>query len=73
MNFTALGVDVDKNYSHLAGTNLAGKPLIKQKFNRQNLSEFVTRCPPCPSGMDTCPGSQRLARKSEEDRHQVKL
>lgn len=73
MDITTLGIDVSKNSFHVIGTNRAGKPLFRQKFTRQKLSEFVANHPPCLIGMEACPGSQHLARKFEELGHQVKL
>ena len=73
MDITTLGIDVSKNIFHVIGTNRAGKPLIKDKYTRQKLAEFVAQHPPCLIGMEACPGAQHLARKFEEYGHQVKL
>ena len=73
MDITTLGIDFSKNSFHVIGTNRAGKPLFRQKFTRQKLSEFIANHPPCLIGMEACPGSQHLARRFEELGHQVKL
>lgn len=52
MDITTLGIDVSKNIFHVIGTNRAGKPLIKDKFTRQKLAEFVAQHPPCLIGME---------------------
>lgn len=43
MDTTTLGIDVSKNILHVVGTNRAGRPLLKNKFSRQKLAEFVAR------------------------------
>ncbi len=73
MDITTLGIDVGKNQFHLIGTNRAGKPMLKKKFTRTKLAEFVANHPPCLIGMEACPGSQHFARKFESFGHQVKL
>lgn len=73
MDITTLGIDVSKNSFHVIGANRAGKPVFRQKFTRQKLTEFIANHPPCLIGMEACPGSQHFARKFEELGHQVRL
>jgi transposase len=73
MQFVTLGIDIGKTWFHVVGLDSAGKPVLREKFNRQRLMRFIGTCPTCLIGMEACPGSQYLARRFEAAGHQVKL
>jgi transposase len=73
MNTTVLGIDLGKRWFHVVGKDAAGRVTHRQKFNRTQLVEFVARQPVCLIGMETCCGSQYLARKFLAFGHSVKL
>ena len=53
MDITTLGIDVSKNSFHVIGANRAGKPVFRQKFTRQKLTEFIANHPPCAAHKGT--------------------
>lgn len=73
MEIKTLGIDVGKTWFHLIGCNRAGKPVVKHKFNRGQLVQFVASLPICLIGMEACPGSQHLARVFQRHGHDVRL
>jgi len=73
MGTITLGIDLGKRWFHVVGTDHAGHVTCRQRFNRTQLIEFVARHPPCLIGMETCCGSQYLARKFLGFGHDVKL
>jgi len=73
MGAITLGIDLGKRWFHVVGTDHAGHVTCRQRFNRAQLIEFVARHPPCLIGMETCCGSQYLARKFLGFGHDVKL
>lgn len=73
MSTTTLGIDLGKRWFHVVGRDAAGHVSHRQRFNRTQLIEFVARHPSCLIGMETCCGSQYLARKFLAFGHDVKL
>lgn len=73
MKIATLGIDIGKTWFHVVGLNGNGKPVFRKKLRRSKLMEFVATCQPCSIGMEACSGSQYLARRFIEFRHDVKL
>jgi transposase len=67
------GVDIGKNIFHVVGTDAAGLPVQKVKFRRETLLQFFERAEPALIGMESCPGSQWLARKLIGMGHDVRI
>jgi transposase len=68
-----LGIDIGKTWFHVVGCNQVGKPVIRHKFNRSQLVQFIANLPTCLIGMEACPGSQHFARSFQRLGHDVKL
>lgn len=73
MEIKTVGIDIGKTWFHLVACNRAGKPVVRHKFNRGRLAEFIANLPQCLIGMEACPGSQHLARKFQRSGHDVRL
>ncbi len=73
MDITTLGIDIGKSTFHLVGLDGRGHPALKQKLTREKLMRFIANLPACLIGMESCPGSQHLARRFAEAGHTVRL
>jgi transposase len=67
------GIDIGKNIFHVVGVDLSGQSIQKAKFRRETLLQFFERAEPALVGMESCPGSQWLARKLIGMGHEVKI
>lgn len=67
------GVDIGKNIFHVVGTDVRGEPVFRGKFRRDGLLKFFVNTPPATVGMESCPGSQWLARKLQGMGHTAKI
>ena len=68
-----LGIDIGKNTFHLVGHDIAGREVIRHKFTRQKLLQFLSCCEPAIVAMEACGGCHWLARKCVSYGHRVKL
>jgi transposase len=67
------GIDSGKNIFHVVGLNGDGTPVQKVRFRRDTLLQFFARADPSIVGMESCVGSQRIARKLQALGHKVRL
>jgi transposase len=67
------GVDIGKNVFHVVGLDRDGQPIQRARFRRDTLLEFFGRAAPALVGMESCAGSQWIARKLQSLGHQVRL
>lgn len=67
------GIDIGKNVFHVVGVDCTGKPIQRVRFRRDTLLQFFERAKPAIVGMETCPGSQWLARKIKAFGHTVRI
>lgn len=67
------GVDIGKNIFHVVALGADGSPVQKVKFRRDTLLQFFERAAPAVVGMESCAGSQWLARKIQKLGHKVRL
>ncbi len=70
---TVLGIDLAKNIFHLHGVDEHGKPVLKKRLNRKQLSEFMVNLRPCLVGMEACSGANFWARQLRAQGHEVKI
>ena len=73
MNSVTLGIDLGKRWFHVVGCDAAGKVVLREKLGRHQLLQLMAQHPPCLVGIETCCGSQYLARKFQGFGHDVKL
>ena len=70
---TVYGIDIGKNTFHVVGLDSTGKPTLHSKFRRDRLLAHFANTPAALIGMESCPGSQWLARKLQASGHSVKI
>jgi transposase len=68
-----MGIDIGKSAFHVVGLDTAGKPVLRGRFTRERLIEFLARASPTIVGMEACPGSNWLARKAAVYGHEVRI
>lgn len=73
MNSVTLGIDLGKRWFHVVGCDAAGKVVLREKLGRNQLLQLMAQHPPSLVGIETCCGSQYLARKFQGFGHDVKL
>jgi transposase len=69
---TVYGIDIGKNTFHVVGLDSTGKPTLHSKFRRDRLLVHFANTPAALIGMESCPGSQWLARKLQASGHTVR-
>jgi transposase len=70
---TVYGIDIGKSSFHVVGLDAAGKPVVRTKFRRDPLLQYFANTVPATIGMESCPGSQWLARKLAMMGHAAKI
>jgi len=73
MTITTIGIDIGKRWFHLVGCNAAGRPILRKKVERTHLIGVLANVPACLIGMESCAGSQHLAREFHKLGHDVRL
>ncbi len=72
-NVTLIGIDLGKNSFHIHCQEKHGNPLLRKKFSRTQLTQFLATCQPCIVAMESCAGAHFIARHISQLGHQVKL
>jgi transposase len=67
------GIDIGKTSFHVVGLDAAGQPVIHLKFRRDRLLQYFASVPSALIGMESCPGSQWLARRLQAMNHTPKI
>lgn len=70
---TVYGIDIGKNIFHVVGLDSSGKPVLHSKFRRDRLLDHFANSPAALIGMESCAGSQWLARKLQLLGHTVRI
>ena len=70
---SALGVDLAKRVFAVHGVNEKGAPVLRRKYSRSGLSEFMAKLRPCMVGMEACGGARYWAREFRRYGHTVRL
>jgi len=68
-----IGLDLSKSVFQIHGVDSKGKEIMKKKFNRKELVEFLSNLKPCTVGLEACGGSNYWARKIKSMNHEVKM
>jgi transposase len=58
-----IGIDIDKNSSHVVGHDQRGAIVLRQKWSRGQVETRLANLPPCSIGMDACVGAHHLSRR----------
>jgi len=70
---TVFGIDIGKNSFHVVGLDSTGQPVVRTKFRRDGLLQYFANARTATVGMESCPGSQWLARKIEAMGHTARI
>jgi transposase len=68
-----IGIDLGKHSFHLHGQDRHGKAVLRKKFGRKELVEFLANFQPTTVVMEACAGAHHMARQLSGMGHQVKL
>ena len=72
-DLTLIGIDLGKHSFHVHGQDRHGKALLRKKFNRKQLIEFLAKFHVCTVVMEACAGAHYMARQLAGYGHEVKL
>lgn len=70
---TLIGIDLGKHSFHVHGQDRNGKALLRKKFSRKQLIEFLAKFHSCTIAMEACAGAHHLARQLAGLGHEPKL
>lgn len=70
---TLIGIDLGKHSFHIHGQDSEGKALLRKKFSRKQLIEFLANFHPCTVVMEACAGAHFMARQLAGFGHEAKL
>jgi transposase len=70
---TLIGIDLGKHSFHVHGQDRQGRALLRKKFSRKQLIEFLATFHACTVVMEACAGAHHMARLLAGYGHQVKL
>ena len=73
MEITVLAIDLAKDVFQLHGNDVQGRRVLKRRFRRSELKEFMVNLPPCVVAMEACAGSNYWGREFRELGHEVRL
>ena len=73
MEIHAVGIDLGKTLFHLVGLDSTGAVVVRKRCSRAQLLAFTANIRAGLIGMEACSGSHFLARKLQEQGHQVRL
>ena len=66
-------IDIGKNIFHVVALGSDGTVVQRVRFRRDTLLQFFQRAEPATVGMESCAGSQWIARKIQALGHKVRL
>ena len=72
-NITLIGIDLGKHSFHIYCQDKSGKALLRKKFTRTKLMQFLATCPPSVVVTEACAGAHFLARRISDFGHETKL
>ncbi|EPY4821819.1 IS110 family transposase [Klebsiella pneumoniae] len=72
-NISLIGIDLGKHSFHLHCQDQSGKTLLRKKFTRTKLLEFLGNCTPSIVAMEACASAHFMARRISDLGHEAKL
>jgi transposase len=73
MTIVTLGLDLGKNWVHMAGLDEAGKIVLRRRIRRDRVLTQTVNMPACLIGMEACCGAHHLGRALKAQGHEVRL
>ena len=72
-NVALIGIDFGKHSFHIHCQDKSGNALLRKKFTRTKLMQFLVTCPSSVVVMEACAGAHFMARRISDIGHDVKL
>lgn len=72
-NVALIGIDLGKHSFHIHCQDKSGNTLLRKKFTRTKLMQFLVTCPSSVVVMEACAGAHFMARRISDIGHDVKL
>ncbi|CBJ88346.1 putative transposase [Xenorhabdus nematophila ATCC 19061] len=72
-NVTLIGIDLGKPSFHIHCQDKCGKTMLRKKFTRPKLMEFLAGCSSTTVVMEACAGAHFMARRIADLGHNAKL
>ena len=72
-NIALIGIDLAKRSFHVHCQDNSGRALIRKKFTRTKLFEFLANTPSAKVVMEACAGSHFMARRISSLGHEARL
>ncbi|MBI6547557.1 IS110 family transposase [Xenorhabdus lircayensis] len=72
-NVTLIGIDLGKHSFHIHCQDKFGKTMLRKKFTRTKLMEFLAGCTSTTVVMEACAGAHFMARRIADLGHDAKL
>ncbi|ELV7527986.1 IS110 family transposase [Edwardsiella ictaluri] len=71
-NIALIGIDLGKHSFHVHCQDKSGKALLRKKFTRTKLMQFLATCPSAVVVMEACAGAHFMARRISDIGHKAK-
>ncbi len=68
-NISLIGIDPGKHSFHIHCQDKHGNALLRKKFSRKKLTEFLSDCSASTVVMEACTGAHFMARKIQQLSH----
>lgn len=72
-SITLVGIDLGKNTFHVHAQDRHGKMVLRKKFSRSQLLQWLSSLPACTVAMEACGGAHYLARQLTGYGHRPRL
>ncbi|MGL5423477.1 IS1 family transposase [Serratia fonticola] len=72
-NVALIGIELGKHSFHIHCQDKSGKALLRKKFTRIKLMQFLATCSPSVVVMEACAGAHFMARHISDCGHEAKL
>ena len=63
MAITVIGLDIAKNVFQVHGVDEAGRPVLRRRLRRSEVTEFFERIPPILVGVEACQTAHHWGRE----------
>ena len=68
-----IGLDLAKHVFQVHGVDAAGKPVLRKRLRRSELTRFFSGISPCIIGIEACGSAHHWARELRRFGHDVRL
>jgi transposase len=66
MKVVTTGLDLAKHIFQVHGADAEGRPLLRRRLRRSQVTRFFANVPPCVVGMEACCGAHYWSRSSAD-------